>query len=154
MNQEVEKYLCHFVGYHQNDWVDWLPTCQFTLNNTVKSSTGYTPFKLNLGRHPNPGSNPITASSEMPAMETFVKNVLKSQDSAKKALEKTAENMKKFADRKRGPTPEYTVGQLVLLSSANLSTKQPSAKFVNNTGDKDPNTHQAHAGYIGSTDNK
>ena len=22
------------------------------------------------------------------------------------------------------------------------------------TGDKDPNTHQAHAGYIGSTDNK
>jgi len=23
-----------------------------------------------------------------------------------------------------------------------------------NTGDKDPNTHQAHAGYIGSTDNK
>jgi len=29
-----------------------------------------------------------------------------------------------------------------------LSPKRP------HTGDKDPNTHQAHTGYIGSTDNK
>jgi len=26
--------------------------------------------------------------------------------------------------------------------------------IFDDTGDKDPNTHQAHTGYIGSTDNK
>jgi len=30
----------------------------------------------------------------------------------------------------------------------------PSEALALHTGDKDPNTHQAHAGYIGSTDNK
>jgi len=33
-----------------------------------------------------------------------------------------------------------------------LVSKSPS--FLTHTGDKDPNTHQAHAGYIGSTDNE
>lgn len=62
-------------------------------------------------------------------MEDFVKNLHKAQDSAKKSLEKSAENMKKFADRKRGPTTEYTVGQLVMLDSRNLSTTRPSHKL-------------------------
>jgi len=35
-----------------------------------------------------------------------------------------------------------------------LSLTYQSDGFVTITGDKDPNTHQAHAGYIGSTDNK
>jgi len=129
MNQEVEKYLRAYVGYHQNDWTEWLATCQFAMNNTVKSSTGFTPFELNYGRHPNPGTVPHQATSEMPAVEDFVKGLAKSQETAKKALEKTAEDMKRFADKKRGPTPEYAKGQLVMLSARNLSTDRPSIKL-------------------------
>ena len=32
--------------------------------------------------------------------------------------------------------------------------RQRKDHWARDTGDKDPNTHQAHAGYIGSTDNK
>ena len=130
MNQEIEKYLRAFVSHQQNDWANWLPSCQFAMNNTVKSSTGFTPFELNFGRHPNPGSAPAQSSSEMPALEKFVKDLNHSQETAKKALEKTAETMKRFADKKRGSTPDYTVGQLVMLSAANLSTTRPSKKLA------------------------
>ena len=40
MNQEIEKYLRAYCSYHQNDWSNWLSSCQFAMNNTVKSSTG------------------------------------------------------------------------------------------------------------------
>jgi len=130
MNQEIEKYLRAFVNFHQNDWTEWLSTCQLALNNTIKSSTGFTPFELNYGKYPNPGSVPTAMTFEMPTMEDFVKGLRKSHESAKLALEKTAESMKKFADRKRAPTPDYTVGQLVMLSTANLSTEQTCPKFT------------------------
>jgi len=35
-----------------------------------------------------------------------------------------------------------------------VNPRQVSATSGTGTGDKDPNTHQAHTGYIGSTDNK
>ena len=35
-----------------------------------------------------------------------------------------------------------------------LGREREGTKTVCLTGDKDPSTHQAHAGYIGSTDNK
>ena len=130
MNQEVEKYLRAYVSYHQNDWTNWLPSCQFAMNNTKKSSTGFTPFELNYGRHPNPGSAPVQVSSDTPALEDFAKSLQQSQEIAKRALEKTAQAMEKFANRKRGPTTEYTVGQLVMLTSTNLSTDRPSKKLA------------------------
>jgi transposase InsO family protein len=130
MNQEIEKYLRAYVNYHQNDWTEWLAPCQFAINNTVKSSTGYTPFELNLGRHPNPGNVPHSASSEMPAVEDFIKGLAKAQENAQKALVKAADDMKKFADRKRAPTPSFEIGQLVMLSSTNLSTDRPSKKLA------------------------
>lgn len=129
MNQEIEKYLRAYVGYHQNDWTEWIASCQFAMNNTVKSSTGFTPFELNYGRHPNPGSAPQAIHTDVPAVEDFVKGLHKSHESAKKALEKAAESMKKFADKKRGPNPDFKIGDLVMLSSANLSVDQPSRKL-------------------------
>lgn len=130
MNQEIEKYLRAYVNYHQNDWKEWLSTCQFAMNNTTKSSTGFTPFELNFGRHPNTGIVPKQSTSDMPAVEDFVKGLAKSQETARKALEKTAEAMKKFADQKRGPTPEFQEGDLVMLSAKNLRTDRPSAKLA------------------------
>jgi len=34
-----------------------------------------------------------------------------------------------------------------------LDVERTARVRLTDTGDKDPNTHQAHAGYIGSTDN-
>jgi len=50
----------------------------------------------------------------------FVEKMRKIQEEAKAALGKAQEEMKKFADKKRGKEEEYRVGDLVLLSTKNL----------------------------------
>jgi len=50
----------------------------------------------------------------------FVEKMRKIQEEAKAALEKALEEMKKFADKKRGKREEYRVGDLVLLSTKDL----------------------------------
>jgi hypothetical protein len=48
---------------------------------------------------------------------------------ARKALEKAAAEMKKFADRKRGPLPDYQVGDKVLLDASHYPSVRPSGKL-------------------------
>ena len=52
--------------------------------------------------------------------EKFVEKIRKIQEEAKAALGKAQEEMKKFADRRRGKEEEYRVGDLVLLSTKDL----------------------------------
>lgn len=35
-NQRLEQYLCIFIDYHQNNWDQWLPLAQYTLNALPK----------------------------------------------------------------------------------------------------------------------
>ena len=48
----------------------------------------------------------------------------------KSSLEKAAEDMKKFYDKHRGKTPEFEIGQKVLLDNADLSIDRPSRKLA------------------------
>jgi hypothetical protein len=130
MIQEVQKTLRMYVNYQQNDWASKLPTIEFALNNTVKSSTGYTPFYLVLGQHPNPGNIPRDLSSCPPSTEEFLEGMKIAREAARKALEKTAENTKKFADKKRIEAPDYQIGDKVMLDASNYPTTQPTRKFA------------------------
>ena len=129
MIQEVQKTLRMYVNHYQNDWAAKLSTIEFASNNAVKSSTGYTPFFLVNGQHPNPGTIPEDLSSKNPSTEEFIQNLKKAREEAQKALAKAAESMKKFADRKRGETPVFSVGDKVLLDAANYPCDRPSRKL-------------------------
>jgi len=50
----------------------------------------------------------------------FVEKIRKIREEAKAALGKAQEEIKKFADKKRGKGEEYRVGDLVLLSTRDL----------------------------------
>jgi len=52
--------------------------------------------------------------------EKFVTKIKEIQEEAKAVLGKTQEEMKKYADRKRGDVDEYKVGDLVMLSTKDL----------------------------------
>ena len=52
INQEIEQYLCLFINYRQTDWNQWLSCAEFPYNNKVQTSTGFSPFYVNQGRHP------------------------------------------------------------------------------------------------------
>ena len=128
-NQEIEQALRSVVSFHQNDWVEWLPVIEFALNNRYKKSLGTTPFYANYGFHPQIGSLP-RIETPIASVEDFVKHIQSVQEMTKSSLEKAAEDMKKFYDKHRGKTPEFEIGQKVLLDNANLSIDRPSRKLA------------------------
>ena len=52
VNQILEQYLCLYINYQQDNWVNFLPLAEFAYNNTAHSATSLTPFFANKGIHP------------------------------------------------------------------------------------------------------
>ena len=50
MNQELEQYLRFFVDYRQKDWLEWLASAEFAVNNKAYMATKVLPFIANYGR--------------------------------------------------------------------------------------------------------
>jgi len=50
VNQELEQYLRFFTEYRQRDWLEWLATVEFVVNNKVHSATKVSPFMANYRR--------------------------------------------------------------------------------------------------------
>ena len=57
MNRTLEQMLRIYTNYAQDDWDKLLTIAEFAYNNSVQSSTGYTPFELDCGQAPNTPSN-------------------------------------------------------------------------------------------------
>ena len=41
-----------YVNSNRNDWANYIAAVEFAYNDMVHSSTGYTPFEMNYGKHP------------------------------------------------------------------------------------------------------
>ena len=89
-----------YVNHFQNDWSSKIATVEFSMNNMIKSSTGYTPFYLVMGQHSNLGYIPRNLSTNIPSAEQFFKELTKAREEAQKALGKAASEMKKYTDCK------------------------------------------------------
>ena len=128
-NQEVEQALRTVISFHQDDWVDWLPVIEFALNNRYHSGLKTTPFYANYGYHPHIGSLP-RIHSPIESVEDFIDHLHEIQKNTEESLLRAAEDMKKFYDRHRTKTPEFEVGQKVLLDNADLALNRPSRKLA------------------------
>ena len=92
LGQEVETYLHHFINYWQDDWTKWITPAEFALNNRKHSSTGYSPFELDMGRQPlAPSSRPIVSNN--PRSAELVKDIQALWAECKKGHHKVAEMM-------------------------------------------------------------
>jgi len=119
VNQELEQYLRMFIDHQQEQWPDWLGTAEFAYNNKVHSSTKTSPFKANYRQDPRMGFE-VRRKGKYEGAEKFVTKMKEIQEEAKAALGKVQEEMKKYADRKRGEVDKYKVGDLVMLSTKDL----------------------------------
>ena len=95
VNQGLEQYLRLYCNYRQNDWAEWLSIAEFSYNNRIHSSTGQSPFLVNLGRHPNTGQNTGKITEDSPGTEEFLKMIKEIRNEVEEALKKTNEMMKK-----------------------------------------------------------
>ena len=50
MNQELEQYLRFFVDYKQNNWLEWLVSAEFAINNKAYLTTKVSSFIANYRR--------------------------------------------------------------------------------------------------------
>jgi len=50
MNQKLEQYLRFFVDHRQKDWLEWLVSAEFAINNNIYSTTKVSLFMANYRR--------------------------------------------------------------------------------------------------------
>jgi hypothetical protein len=128
-NQELEQYLRLYTNFMQDDWSDWLSTTEFAYNNRVHSTTGFSPFFLEYGRHPRTPLSVNKPSTQVPNTDEFISHLNEARNLASTALERAAITMKHYADRKRKRPPEFIEGQMVYLDTKNLKTGRPTKKL-------------------------
>jgi transposase InsO family protein len=58
-NRVLENYLRHYISPSQDDWDEWLPQAEFSVNNAWQEPIKNTPFMLNFGQQPR---TPLTQS--------------------------------------------------------------------------------------------
>ena len=129
VNQELDQYLRIFVNERQDDWVDLLPLAEFQHNNHIHASTQHSPFLLDTGRHPRMGFEPRQQPSRLETVNEFTQRMKTTLEEAKAALTKAKDDMARYYDQKRTPTPVFKPGDRVYLDASDIQTTRPSKKL-------------------------
>ena len=131
MNSVVGQMLrCIIHENRDSSWDSLLPTVEMTINSLPNSSTGYSPFFLNYGYHPVLPVELLKGDEEVKteAVDNFVKRIQREWDHAKRNLLQSVQKQQQYYNQ-RHRMVEYKVGDLLLLSSKNLSFKNIPAKL-------------------------
>jgi hypothetical protein len=122
------QYLRLFTSERQDDWVDLLAMAEFQYNNHIHASTQQTPFLLDSGQHPQMGFEP-KQPARMEAVNEFTDRMKMALEEAKSALNKAKDDMARYYNQRRLPTPVYQPGDKVYLDASDISTTRPSRKL-------------------------
>ena len=132
-NSTMEAYFSAFVNFEQNDWAQLLPIAEFAYNNAKNASTGFTPFKLNCGYHPQVSYeedlDPRSKSRTMKELSSELQELI---TVCQQNLHHAQELQKRAHDKDVKPQ-SYAPGDKVWLSSKHLKTKRNcklEAKFL------------------------
>ena len=125
MNAVVGQMLrCIIHENRGSSWDSLLPTVAMTINTLPNSSTGYSLFFLNYGYHPVLLVELLKADEEVKieAVDNFVSRIQREWDHAKRNLLHSVQRQQQYYNQ-RHRMVKYKVGDLLLLSSKNLSFK-------------------------------
>jgi hypothetical protein len=128
INQTIEAYLRSFINYEIDNWVGLLPMAEFAYNNSVTQDTGMSPFFANYGRH-QACTNPNTTPTSHDTQEGYINHIVSVQGLVTRNLKATQERMKKYADLKCKDTPEFKIGDLVMLDGRHIQMRRPKDKL-------------------------
>uniref|UniRef100_A0A2D4IPV6 Gypsy retrotransposon integrase-like protein 1 n=1 Tax=Micrurus lemniscatus lemniscatus TaxID=129467 RepID=A0A2D4IPV6_MICLE len=125
-NALIERYLRSYTSLQQTKWIEFIPFAEYAYNNTVHSSTGYSPFFIVYGKEfkPLPDLTQDTPEHRLnPSVHEWSIAATGCWKDVKKALEQTSQRVKAQVDKKRMNTKPYQVGDKVLLSTKNIKIK-------------------------------
>jgi len=131
-NRTLEESLRSYVNYHQNNWDTMLPLLEFSYNNCINSTTGYSPFFLNYGQHPTTPLD-FVLRKEVQVNDTasnMIEKLYDALDNAHNNITKAQASQKKYADQKRRDFEQFEIGDKVLLSTDNLRTPGRAPKLI------------------------
>jgi hypothetical protein len=135
-NKSVVQCLRYHVSQNQIGWVKSLPLVRFNLMNTIKVSTGFSPFQLLMGRSPriiplitvtNEPNTPTPEEESQAAVnliERLLHDVVETKDNLLAAKVSQAE----FTNCHRGPEHIFAPGDKVMLSTEHRRREYMQAK--------------------------
>ena len=134
-NKVMKNYLRAYVSYTQDDWVDHLPTAEFSANNHINELTGMTLFFADNGFHPCTGVEPLQAyeggqKAELLAADRIVANQKETVQFLQDQLVWAQEEQAHWANQNCQPHPEYKVGDMVYVDARYFSTSRRKSKSL------------------------
>ncbi|CAK9782871.1 unnamed protein product [Cutaneotrichosporon oleaginosum] len=130
INQVLEQYLRIYINHNQDDWAlhSKLAQAEFVYNNSVHSSTGFSPFEVVYGLHPR---SPLDHAkpTKLPAISQFNEQRSALRAQLVKNLEKAQANYKRFYDRHAQESPRFKVNDMVYLSTKYIKPSREAAKL-------------------------
>ena len=103
MNQKLEQYFQFFIEHRQKDWLEWLATAEFAINNKVYTTTKVSPFMANYEKEMRMGGD-IRKKGKVESATEFVERMKKVHEEAEAVLRKTQEEMKRYTNKGRKET--------------------------------------------------
>jgi hypothetical protein len=94
---------------------------EFALNSAISSSSGFTPFELNYGYTPNVSPGIVPEPQGVPGVKHFVARAMQNLADAHDAIIESRVHQTYHANCRRREDDSFTVGDLVYVSSADLS---------------------------------
>ena len=123
------QILCAMVRPDQRDWAEKVPMVEYALNSSISSSTGFMPFELNYGHMPVMMSHMEKGVTWLPlGVEMFVRQALENLAMAHDAIIESRIGQTYHANKRKGIAPKFEVGDLVYLSTKNLSMPKGQAR--------------------------
>src|SRR6266481_1442286 len=126
-NRSVRQVLRALVRNDQKDWASQCPIVEFALNSSISSSTGYAPFELNYGFIPQFGQR-LGTDTKFAGVQQFVQQVQLNLMMVHNAIIKSRVVQAHNVNHHRRPGELHSPGDLVYLSTKNLSLPKGRAK--------------------------
>ena len=92
-----------FIEHRQKDWLEWLISAKFMVNNKVHTATKVLSFMANYGKEVRIGGD-IRKKGKVESATEFMERIKKVHKEAGAVLKKTQEEIKRYVDHSRKET--------------------------------------------------
>jgi hypothetical protein len=118
-NRTLEEMLRHYTDVRQKDWDAHLAAAEIAVNNSIQTSTGFTPYYLNYGQHPRFDMDMALPSVTNESVAQLLQQLHKDIDEAGKNIVDARDKQVHYANQHRRDFV-FKEGEEVLLSTQNL----------------------------------